>query len=121
MKKISGIICSLLILTNCTRSLPEIYDVDLQQWKADRHGCNGYRHRTSETLLQQKEKLLGLSENQILSLLGRPDAAELYKRNQKFYFYALLADSTCNATSAQRHTLTLRFNATGLVKEITVE
>ena len=121
MSKTTALILITLIFCACTRPLPEIASVDLNQWKADRHGCSGYRQSTSGTLLQQKDKLLGLSENQILKLLGKPDAAELYKRNQKFYYYALSADSTCNGTLAGQQILSLRFNATGLVKEITLE
>lgn len=112
---------AIFLLTGCTKPLPEITEIDLQQWKADRHGCNGYRKNTSETFLKQKEKLLGLSENQILKLIGKPDAAELYKRNQKFYYYALSADSTCSSPADPRKKVSLRFNATGLVKEIIVE
>ncbi|MCS6974668.1 MAG: hypothetical protein N2044_05170 [Cyclobacteriaceae bacterium] len=112
---------TIFLLPGCAKPLPEITEIDLQQWKADRHGCNGYRENTSETFLNQKEKLLGLSENQILKLIGKPDAAELYKRNQKFYYYALSADSTCNSPSGLSKKLSLRFNATGLVKEVTTE
>lgn len=121
MMKVSVFILLVLIAQGCTKPLPEIAAIDLQQWKADRHGCGNYRQTTAETFLQQKEKLLGLSENQILQLLGKPDAAELYKRNQKFYYYALAADTTCKSASKVRQTLVLRFNATGLVKEITLE
>lgn len=121
MNKVLIVGLLMLIIQGCTRPLPQITAVDMQQWKADNHGCKGYRQSTAEALLQQKEKLLGLSENQILKLLGKPDAAELYKRNQKFYYYALAADSTCDHSAAHSQIMALRFNATGLVKEITLE
>lgn len=121
MNKAVVLIYIALIFQGCSRPLPEITSLDLNQWKADRHGCKGYRQSTAEVLLQQKEKLLGLSENQILKLLGKPDVAELYKRNQKFYYYTLTADSTCNHSGVNAQIMALRFNATGLVKEITLE
>jgi hypothetical protein len=106
------------LLYGCATQLPNLDDIDLTQWKADRHGCLGYRMATSRALFSQKEKLLGLTENQILKLLGKPDAAELYKRNQKFYYYQLTADSTCAASAPQSQRLMLHFNATGRVQEV---
>lgn len=59
---------------------------------------------------------------QIVELLGRPDRNELYKRNQKFYYYYLTPAPECanyNANSSTR--LAIRFNAMGLAKEIMIE
>ncbi len=107
-----------LLFCFCTNPLPKIKTIDLSRWKADRHGCSGYRSTTAAELLSQKEKLLGLTENQILELLGKPDAVELYRRNQKFYYYSLAADSTCSLPARRPQKLSLYFNATGRVKEV---
>lgn len=70
----------------------------------------------------QSEKLLTLSESEIISLLGRPDENELYKRNQKFYYYLLGPSKTCSDTIAvDPKKLVIRFNAIGLAKEVVVE
>jgi hypothetical protein len=114
-------IAGLIFMLSCSRPLPAIESVNLQKWKSDRNGCTGYRDSTRELLMQQKHKLTGLTENQILELFGKPDAAELYKRNQKFYYYQLRSDTLCNPPSDGSLKLSLRFNAIGRLKEIAVE
>jgi outer membrane protein assembly factor BamE (lipoprotein component of BamABCDE complex) len=71
-------------------------------------------------LISQKEELKGLSEDDIIELLGRPDRNELYKRNQKFYYYDLEPGKPCDST-AHNQQLILRFNAMGLAKEVAIE
>ncbi len=110
-----GTIC---LLACCTPKNPEIRFIDLAKWQTDRHGCTGYRSESANAIFQQKEKLLGLTENQVLRLLGKPDAAELYRRNQKIYYYSLTADSTCSHPAQKPLKLALYFNATGRVKEV---
>ena len=57
---------------------------------------------------------------QIIDLLGRADQNELYKRNQKFYYYLLEPGKSCGVNMESRK-LSVRFNATGRAKEIEVE
>ncbi|HEX6892106.1 MAG TPA: hypothetical protein VF141_15470, partial [Chryseolinea sp.] len=58
--------------------------IDVTTWKNDKKGCAGERLEMKEAILSQKDKLLALSELDIVDLLGKPDQEELYKRNQKF-------------------------------------
>lgn len=112
----------LLILSACGKSLPTLDNLDLEQWEKDKNACGNYRKDNIETLLAQKEKLLALKEMQIVELIGRPDRNELYKRNQKFFYYYLKPAPECtnyNADSTSR--LAIRFNAMGLAKEVMVE
>ena len=75
-----------------------------------------------EAILSQKEKLLALSELDIVDLLGKPDQEELYKRNQKFYYYFIEPSEECNLGSQEKSLrLVIRFNAMGLAKEIVTE
>lgn len=69
----------------------------------------------------QKEKLLALDEMAIVKLLGKPDRNELYKRNQKFYYYYLQPGEDCSSFAGSAKRLAVRFNAMGLAKEIIVE
>lgn len=75
------------------------------------------------SLEQQKNKLLGLTEAQIGTLLGRPDDNELYKRNQKFYHYAIEASKNCGAVAPGKSPkeLIIRFTAMGIANEVSIE
>jgi len=104
----------------CERPLPTLEGIDLSQWKNDKNGCHGRRSAMIKPLEEQKKKLQGLTEMQIIALLGRPDQNELYSRNQKFYYYSLEPGKACGqANEAKR--LSVRFNATGRAKETEIE
>jgi hypothetical protein len=60
-----------------------------------------------------------LSETQILQLLGRPDQNELYKRNQKFYYYWITGPDC--STDSTKLKLGIRFTAMGISKEISFD
>jgi len=105
----------------CGKSLPELENLNLTDWKNDKNGCATYRSQHIEEIKTQKEKLLALNEAQIIKLLGRPDRNELYKRNQKFYQYYLEAGANCATPKESALKLAIRFNAMGLAKEIAIE
>src|SRR5687768_7890030 len=94
-----NILVLLLLLAACGKSLPEIEDFDRDVWKNDQNGCGSKRLLLSEAVLLSKEKLLGLGEMDIVSVLGNPDQQELYSRNQKFYRYYLEPNDKCGGTS----------------------
>jgi len=119
LKWLSGI-ALIVFITSCGRALPEFKGFELADWKADRDGCHGIREHALDTLRAQKNLLLGLSEMQIVSVLGKPDRNEPYKRNQKFFFYFLQPGESCDAAKESPAYLLVRFNAMGLAKEITV-
>ena len=110
-----------LTFVSCGKSLPELQNIDLTAWQNDKHACADYRSKNIELIRNQKEKLLALKESQIISLLGRPDRNELYKRNQKFFFYDLEAGPACDTLSKEGLRLSIRFNAMGLAKEVAIE
>ena len=110
------------ILFSCGKPLPILDEIDLQAWKDDKLACAGKRDSMFNTLETQKEKLLGLSEQEIISLLGKPDENELYKRNQKFYYYFIQPSKACATSQSENpKKLVVRFNATGLAKEVGME
>lgn len=111
-----------LLLTSCGKSLPKFENLDLEAWRGDKNACADYRSRNIEAIRNQKEKLLALKESQIIELLGRPDRNELFKRNQKFFFYALERGPACDSlASKEGQRLSIRFNAMGLAKEVAIE
>ncbi len=108
------------LVLSCGKPLPDLSPIDLTQWKEDKGGCKQIRSSFLTDLTQQKDELKGLSEGDIIKLLGRPDRNELYKRNQKFYYYDLEPGKTCDSTLTNQQ-LILRFNAMGMAKEVAIE
>lgn len=74
-----------------------------------------------ESLLAQKDKLLALSETDLVKVLGRSDETELYKRSEKFYKYYFNGGPGCAKDSITMSAMIIRFNAMNLAKEIVVE
>jgi len=115
-------IAAILLMLSCGKSLPTLHDVDLKSWVADKNACSGKRSDALQAMQDQKDDFLGLSEIQIVELLGRPDHNELYKRNQKFYYYFLQPSPDCPDTvSSEPLKLTIRFNAMGYAKEVSID
>jgi hypothetical protein len=119
---LSSLTIILLINVSCGKSLPALDQVDLDVWKNDKLACQGKRISMSAAIQSQSEKLLALSEKEIIQLLGKPDENELYTRNQKFYYYYLEPSKACSDTvHSESRKLVVRFNATGLAREVSVE
>lgn len=119
-----GIAVFALFLPGCGKELPTLENLNPEQWKSDRNACGTYRVTAAQALVVQKEKLLALKEMQVVELLGRPDRNELYRRNQKFYYYYLKPAPDCpnySAGAGSGTRLAIRFNAMGLAKEVIVE
>ena len=110
-----------ILLIGCGKPLPNLDGVNLTDWKNDKNGCSGTRQRMADNFVAQKDKLLALSETDIIKLLGKPDQNELYKRNTKFYTYYFQQGPGCAADSIATKSITFRFNAMGLAKEIVIE
>lgn len=111
----------LLVTSACRKDLPALDGIDSKAWQLDKDGCNGYRAETAARLKTETEKLKGLSEMEIMTVLGTPDQNELYKRNQKFYTYFLEPSGVCASPANNPTRLVIRFNAMGLAKEVTTE
>ena len=107
------------LLIGCGKQLPTLNGIDLKQWKDDKNGCNHYREKLIGTLTSQKDKLKGLSEDDVIALIGRPDQNELYKRNEKFFKYFLEPGPSCRNDSSEM-ILSIRFNSVGLAKEASI-
>lgn len=111
----------ILLVISCGKVSPTFEGIDLSQWKEDKFGCKGVRLAARDQFVQQQEKLKGLTEAEIIALLGRPDHNELYKRNQKFYHYFIASQEKCPETKSATLKMTLRFNAMGRAKEVAFE
>jgi len=111
---------TLLLLINCTNRHPGIEGFDEVSWTADPNGCKGVRSGQIAQLMQHKDELLGLDENEVRNLLGPPDRHELYVRGQKFFQYFTSPGPPCSLTEGaqQNSYLSIRFNALGRSSEI---
>ena len=108
------------LLLSCGKEVPMLNGVDLDKWKSDKDACGGYRQSIAASLTLEISKLKGLSEMDIIGLLGKPDQNELYKRNQKFYSYFLAPGPSCAAPDSASHKLILRFNAMGYAQQVSI-
>ena len=111
----------LLIVSGCGKDLPTLEGVDLQTWKDDKDGCRGARAGMADALRKEHTKLKGLSEMDMVKLLGKPDQNELYKRNQKFFHYSINRGRGCDAPDSVALQLIIRFNAMGNAQLVSVE
>jgi len=82
-----------VMLLSCGKALPVLDGIDSEKWKADRDACQGYRQSVAAAMKSELVKLKGLSEMDVIRLLGKPDENELYKRNQKFYSFFITPGS----------------------------
>ena len=108
------------LAAGCGKSLPTLEGFDKEAWISDPNGCLKKRKAMSDLIRQQKDKLLALDEMKVVALLGKPDANQLYNRNQKFYHYFIHPAPACTDADTPLK-LVVRFNAMGLAKEAYLE
>ena len=106
---------------SCSKPLPELKGYDQSIWKDDYKGCKMSRGIFLESLRAQRDQLKGLSEKDIVTLLGRPDRNDLSKRHEKFYYYFIAPGPGCEGVDSVGLSLIVRFNATGVSREIAIE
>lgn len=118
-KVVSFLILTMLVLS-CSKK-PAFRQFDAVAWSRDAHGCGGIRKGLTKNLLNEKDQLLARNEMEVLKVMGKPDAHEIYKRSEKFFYYSIDPDSTCATGNVHAKKLVIRFNAVGLAKEVVVE
>lgn len=110
----------LFLLSACSKPLPTLEGIDFGKWKDDKNGCLGIRQSMEEAIQKEHSKLKGLSEMDIIGMLGRPDQNELYKRNQKFFYYYIRPGNMCSSPEPTFVRLEIRFNAMGYAQLVEV-
>ena len=118
--KLSALL-ALLFLCSCGKDIPNLKNIDIEKWKEDKNACLGNRLMMEASLQTEIAKLKGVSEMNIIELLGRPDENELYERNQKFYTYFISPGPACSAADSISHRLVLRFNAMGYAQLVSIQ
>jgi hypothetical protein len=109
----------LLFCFACSKPIPQLDGIDLSVWKNDAKGCKGDRVQFSKALDEQRDKLKGLSEGDLVKLLGKPDKSDLSERHEKYYTYIIHPGPECGQDGVTTY-LEVRFNATGVSREVQV-
>ncbi len=110
-------------VAGCSSAPDQLGNLDLKKWRGDRGGCNDVRKSLEGDFRSVEKELKGKFADTIGELLGRPDIHQLGERNTKFYVYFLEKGPQCEnmqAKSEARKVL-LKFNAVGLLSEITYQ
>lgn len=119
--KYFAVISTLFLLQACSYSKPlEIEGFDSELFKGDRGGCEGKRIQQLALLKKNKDRILSISENEIVKTIGRYDYQLLDKKSEKYVVYFFESGPQCqnirNITTSEA--MILHFNSIGLVKEV---
>lgn len=112
------------ILGACTEKKTDFGKFDFVTWKSDPKGCQNKRKTQFNEFKGIKEKLKGLSQNQIIQYFGRPDAQILDDRNKKYYIYYFESGEQCNQRITKQtlaQSVAFHFSAISLVTEVTFQ
>lgn len=107
----------------CSPAPDKLGSLDLVQWRQDRSACQGIRTSLEEDFKAEQQQLMGRFADEVGRILGKPDIHQLGGRNQKYYVYFLEKGPQCEditKPSSARKAI-LRFNAVGLLSEITYQ
>lgn len=122
--KFNSIFLFLIIaFLGCSNKKEKIGDLDLKIWRSDRGACKGERTKWIAQFKAVEEELKGKQVDVVGALLGRPDVHQLGSRNTKFYVYYLEKGPQCDDVAAKSiaNKVVLKFNAIGLLSEITYQ
>ena len=109
----------LVCLIACTES-KTFENFDAATWKQDKLGCQGERKRLAGDFEKIRRELLGLTQEEVLRLLGRPDFQLLLERTQKAYVYFVEPGVQCEGDreNSKARTVSFRFNAVNRATEV---
>jgi len=107
-----------LILIIACSPIPALDNFNMEKWKNDEQGCKSLRKVEISSLMEQRTKLMGLSEEEIIKLLGNPDETNLYQRTQKFLVYYTSPGPKCDMPEAGASRFEIRISALHVVNEV---
>jgi hypothetical protein len=112
-----------LVFSGSCRQPKTFPEFNSSAWKEDRLGCTGTRQQLRPEFDQIRNELKGLSQREVIDVLGKPDAQLLYQRNQKYYLYFLESGPQCQGQmdDSQAASVAVRFSALEQVTEITFQ
>lgn len=120
MKNCIVLVVAILVLASCSTPT-DIDGFNEQAWQSDKDGCEGLRFKLKDELELVKDQIKGLNNDEVISVLGKPNKTLLDKRNQKYFIYAISPSKNCpNHEQGAPSELSLRFSAIGLVYEVLI-
>jgi len=120
MLKSLSYILFISIICGCSNNTSVSFDSE--SWKSDSYGCHEKRIKLYNDIINNQDEILGLTNKEIIKILGKPERNELYRRNQKFFIYHISPGSKCNIINDEETLfLFIRFNAVGLSQEVFVQ
>jgi len=120
IRKGTFVLIMLIPMLGCVQKRTVSFDSD--SWKKDMHGCNEERLGLYSIIIEKQGEILGMTNKQVIKVLGRPERNELYRRNQKFFIYNITPGEKCDRSDNDRQLfLFVRFNAVGLSQEVFVQ
>ena len=121
LRKISTLILFLAIVLGCSSSI-DLEGFNEKAWKSDKEGCHGLRVKLKDDLITVKDQIMGLDNEEVISVLGKPNKTLLDKRNQKYFIYTITPSENCSTYNKEiKSELSLRFSAIGLVYEALID
>lgn len=110
----------LSMLTFACSKKPKIEGFNSEVWKKDKKGCTGKRAYLGEIILSRSQDLKGMDDDDIVELLGKPEATDWEARERKIYFYYIQSGSQCNSSLIlEGAKIAIEFDALGRVHLIT--
>ncbi len=119
MKKTLSFLFICAVLSGCLKKV-EIENFDKDLWASDPNGCKQERISLIDNINDNKKKILGLYQKDVLKIFGQPEEQELYKRSQSYYIYYLDPASSCDTTVDNPRKLFIRFTSLGIANELTI-
>lgn len=112
---------TIILLQSCNgKTLPSGFDS--VSWINDQNGCLGERSAMWDQVQRIQPELRGLGREELTSILGKPDATELYSRGQLIYRYRITPSDACRTMADEGATriLEVRLNSLGVVSEANI-
>jgi hypothetical protein len=118
-----------LFLSAC-KNTPKLENFDQNTWKKDKNACQNEREKMVQSIENQKDKILGISQMQVIELFGSPDYQQLQDRQQKFFYYYFQQGAQCNKAGQKTsknasknaningNAIRVRFSALNAVSEV---
>ncbi len=112
----------LLLLASCKKNWQEKFSgFDSDAWKVDKNGCKSIRLGTDSSFMNlYRAHLIGLSDNELRILLGKPERIQLFERGQSFYYYYFQPGKQCDSLAYNNYgaAYEIRINSLDLVSEV---
>jgi len=109
----------ILTLFACSQK-PKLEGFNSDVWKNDKKGCEGKRAYLAEVLLAKNQQLRGMDDDDLVNLLGKPEATNWESRGRKTYYYFIQKGSQCDQNLVLEGVkLAVDFDALGRVHIIT--